>query len=180
MPRKFFKRIMPGHHTVRDHRHLQVFGKLLHDPNVFHLNRRSVAGAFAVGLFVAFIPIPFQMVLAAMLAILVRVNLPLSVALVWVTNPLTMPPMYYVSYKLGAWLLGIQPKPFQFELSFQWLTGELVEIWQPFLLGCLVAGLIAGMLGYLTIRLFWRWRVVCSYRARRHRRPAAKAENTLE
>ncbi|NIP74298.1 MAG: DUF2062 domain-containing protein [Gammaproteobacteria bacterium] len=178
MPRKFFKRMMPDHRKVRDHRHLQVFGRLLHDPNLFHLNRRSVAGAFAVGLFVAFIPVPFQMVLAAMLAIFARVNLPLSVALVWVTNPLTMPPLYYVSYKLGAWLLGTPPRPFRFELSFQWLTSELIEVWQPFLLGCFVAGLIAGVLGYFAVRLFWRWQVIYSYRTRRQRRPAAKVENT--
>lgn len=170
MPRKFFKRVLPDHRRIRDHKHLQVLGKLLHDPNLFHLNRRSVAGGVAIGLFVAFIPIPFQMLLAAALAMIARVNLPLSVLLVWITNPLTMPPMYYGSYKLGAWLLGTAPKKFHFELSFDWLTNELAHIWQPFLLGCFVAGLIAALLGYLVTRILWRWHLVRAYQARKHQR----------
>ncbi|MBA1330154.1 ATP-binding protein, partial [Candidatus Endoriftia persephone str. Guaymas] len=94
MPKHLIKRLTPDHEMIRNHRHLQCFGKLLHDANLWHLNRRSAAGAFAVGLFMAFIPVPFQMILAAGAAILFRVNLPLSVALVWVTNPITIPPIF--------------------------------------------------------------------------------------
>ena len=39
---------MPDHKLIREHKHLRIFGSMLHDPNLFHLNRRSVAGAFAV------------------------------------------------------------------------------------------------------------------------------------
>ena len=173
MPRKFLKKIMPDHHRIRSHKRLQVFGTLLHDPNLWHLNRRSVAGAFAVGLFMAFVPLPFQMLLAAAVAVLVRVNLPLSVALVWVTNPLTMPPMFFAAYKLGAWLMGERVQHVQFEPSVAWLMGEVGATWQPFLLGCFVAGAVSALIGYVTIRLLWRWHIVRAHHQRR-RRDAAR------
>ena len=105
MPKKFIKRHAPDKEAIRDHKYMRIFGKLLYDPNLWHLNRRSVSGAFAVGLFWAFIPIPFQMVTAAATAIPARVNLPISVALVWITNPITMPPMFYSTYRVGTWIL---------------------------------------------------------------------------
>jgi uncharacterized protein (DUF2062 family) len=111
------------------HRHLKILGPLIHDPNLLHLNRRSVSGAVSVGLFIAFIPVPFQMLLAAITSIFVRVNLPISVGLVWVSNPLTMPPLFYFAYKLGAWILHAPPQHFTFELSFDWLSQSLGMIW---------------------------------------------------
>jgi uncharacterized protein (DUF2062 family) len=172
MPKKLIKQFMPDHTKIRDHQHLRFFGSLLHDPNLWHMNRRSASGAFAVGLFMAFVPVPFQMLLAAAGAILFRVNLPLSVALVWITNPLTIPPMFYFSYRLGVWLLGAPTgqESFNFELSYDWLVNGLGAIWEPFLLGCFVAGSISALTGYLTIRGLWRLHLVRHYKARKERR----------
>jgi uncharacterized protein (DUF2062 family) len=173
MPKKFIKRFMPEHKVIREHKHLRIFGSLLHDPNLFHLNRRSVAGAFAVGLFCAWVPTPFQMVLAAALAIPLRVNLPISVALVWISNPLTMPPLFYFAYTLGTWILGIPERNFHFEMSFEWLGSGLEAIWQPFLLGCLVMGISSSLLGYLGMRLLWRISIIRKIRKKnlRHYKP---------
>ena len=74
------------------------------------------------------------MVLAAGLAILVRVNLPISVALVWVTNPLTMPPMFYFAYYVGVHLLGMPPVDFELSFSWEWLRSVMSTIGTPFLL----------------------------------------------
>ncbi|GAB6042194.1 DUF2062 domain-containing protein [Endothiovibrio diazotrophicus] len=170
MPKQLIKRFMPDRETIRNHKHLRIFGTLLHDPNLFHLNRRSVAGAFAVGLFNAFVPVPFQMVLAAAAAILFRVNLPISVALVWLTNPVTMPPVFYFAYRVGAWTLGRDVSgAFHFELSWEWLGGELAAIWQPFLLGCFICGAIAALAGYAAIRLAWRYHIVQRLKEKRQR-----------
>jgi uncharacterized protein (DUF2062 family) len=170
MPRRLIKRYMPDPETIRNHRHLRIFGTLLHDANLWHLNRHSVSTAFAIGLFWGFIPMPFQMIPAALLAIVFRANLPISVALVWVSNPVTMPPLFYFCYKVGTWILRLPPKPFHFELSWAWLGSGLLDIWQPFLLGCVVVGGIASLLGYVSMRTFWRWHVARNWQRRKERR----------
>jgi len=170
MPRNLIKRFLPNHEKVREHKHLQVFGDWLKSPNLWHLHRRSVAGAFFVGLFWAFVPFPFQMVGAAATAILFQVNLPISVALVWLTNPLTIPPMFYFAYLLGTWVLGIEATVTDFSLSVGWFESVFGEIWEPLLLGSLICGLTLGLLGYGGIRLFWRWRVVKAWRKRQAER----------
>ena len=146
-----------------------MFGRLLHDPNLWHLNRRSVSGAFAVGLFWAFIPVPMQMILSAATAIPARVNLPISVALVWITNPLTIPPMFYFSYLVGTWILGISPEQIEFELTVEYLTESMASIWLSLYLGSLVCAVIVATIGYFIMRGLWRLYVVRHIRKRRKR-----------
>lgn len=160
---------MPDHHRIRSHNHLKIFGKLIHDANLWHFNRRSVSGAFAVGFFCAFIPLPLQMVIAAGIAILVRVNLPISVSLVWLTNPLTMPPLFYATYKVGAFVLGQEAISSDYQLTAEWFTEQLDLIWQPFLLGCLICGIISALIAYSSIRLLWRLHIVRHIKERRRR-----------
>ena len=156
MPKKLIRKYLPDPHTIRDNRSLKIFGTLLHAPNLWHLNRRSVSAAFAVGLFFAWVPVPFQMALAAGTAIIVRSNLPISVALVWLSNPVTMPPLFYFAYKLGTWILGTPESDFHFELSFDWLMTGMLNIWQPFLVGCFTMGVLSSLSGFIGIRLLWR------------------------
>lgn len=169
MPKKLIKRWLPDHHTIKSNKHLQIFGDVLHDANLWHLNRRSVAKAFAIGLFFAFIPVPFQMVLAAGTAIFLSANLPLSIGLVWISNPLTIPPIFYACYKLGTVLMGIPPQEFHFELSFEWLTSSLSSVAGPFLLGCGVCAVFFSVLGFITINSVWRYSVAQSWKKRNKR-----------
>lgn len=170
MPRKTIKRLMPDHQKIKEHKHLRHLGSRLHDASLWHLNRRSASGAFAVGLFFAWMPVPMQMLLAALCAVYFRVNLPLSVVLVWISNPLTMPPMFYGAYLFGAKLLGVETQHFEFEISIQWLAQSVSTIGPPFLLGCVIFGAISSIVGYGTIRLLWRMSVVKEIKQRRARR----------
>jgi uncharacterized protein (DUF2062 family) len=111
------------------------------------LGRKNAARAAAVGLFCAWIPIPFQMILAASLAIFFSANIPLSVALVWLTNPITMPPLFYAAYRLGAWVLQMPVNNFAFELSFRWLA-------EVFNTTAINLGLKAYFLGTLAVGVF--------------------------
>jgi uncharacterized protein (DUF2062 family) len=175
MPKKFINRYMPDHNKIRTHKSLRIFGTLLHDPNLWHLNRRSVSAGIAIGLFVAFLPLPLHMLIAAALAIPLRANLPLAVAAVWINNPFTMVPLYYLGYHLGAVLMGSSAVPHTADLNpgIDWLFTEGWDILEPMLLGGLIVGLICALLGYVGVRLLWRWHVVHRLRARqrgvRHR-----------
>ena len=110
------------------------------------------------------IPVPFQMVLAAGAAILMHGNLPISVALVWLTNPVTMPPLIIFAYKLGNYILSMPDKPLKFELSMQWLLSLFEKSWEPVLLGCFICASISAIIGYVTIRIIWRYFTVKNWR----------------
>ncbi len=169
MPKKIIKRLMPDHQTIRNNKYLKIFGTLLHNANLWHLNRHSVAKAFAVGLFFAFIPVPFQMVLAAGIAIIVHANLPLSIALVWLTNPLTMPIIFYACYLVGSLVLAEPPQEFIFEASWQWVVDSLSTIGPAFLLGCGILAVVFSILGYFGIQALWRYSVIKAWKGRQHR-----------
>ena len=170
MPRKLLKRITPSAEFVRAHPSLQRFAHWLHDANLWHLNRYSVSVATFIGLFSAFIPLPSQMAIAALWAIWWRANLPISVALVWLTNPVTAPPVFYATYRFGNYMLHRPPRQIHFEPSFAWFVEQLGHIWQPLLLGSLCAGLGAGILGAVAVRILWRVQVAWRWKARRKAR----------
>ncbi len=97
MARNLLKRFIPTPAAIKSNPALHFLGDLLHDPNLFHLNRHSVSVAFFWGLFIALLPIPGQMPVAAGAALLLRCNLPITVALVWITNPFTMPFFFFLN-----------------------------------------------------------------------------------
>lgn len=171
---------MPSPQTIRDNRTLRVFGEWLHDPNLWHLNRRSAAGAIGVGMFAMWIPVPFQMVIAAAAAIVLKTNLPLSVATVWITNPITIPPMFFFAYILGTWVVGVPATEFNFELSMDWLLNELSEIWLPFLAGCFTLSVVSSIIGYFSIDWLWRHSVLSKRsNSLRSRKPGEASGDTL-
>ena len=87
-----------------------------------------------------------------------------------------MPPVFYFAYKLGTWILGTPLREgITFEVSLEWIMGELMVIWQPFLLGCLVLGAASAVLGNMIIRLMWRLHVVRYLRRKRLKRQQSVA-----
>lgn len=168
MPRKLIKRYMPDPNEVKNSRSLALFGSWLHEPNLWHLNRRSASYAVACGLFGAFLPIPGQMVIAGIMAILLRANLPVTIGLVWITNPVTIPPIFYACYRLGCYLLGVEPIGADIEFSLDWIKAELHNIWQPLVLGSMVSAITTSTLGFFLIRLIWRLQVANRWKKRKN------------
>lgn len=177
MPRRIFKRYMPSPERVKGSKSLRFLGTLIHDPNLWHLNRHSVARAMAIGLFWAMIPMPMQMLAAAAVAIPLRANLPISVGLVWLTNPLTMPVVFYATYRFGAWLMQIPTVHMPDHLSLEWMTTELVTLWKPLYLGSFVSAVCLSLLGYIAVILYWRWWVGRSWRKRLNKRNDQRRSN---
>jgi len=132
------------------------FRHLLHDHRLWAIRRRTVVPAFAIGVFIAFLPTPGHTLMGALLALAFRVNIPVAALATWVSNPVTMGPMYYFAYRLGRYLLGTPLQEFQFEMSWDWVTHTFLTIWQPMLLGCFILGVLAAVTSYITLDLFWR------------------------
>jgi hypothetical protein len=180
MPRETLKRFLPSPTRLRGIKSLRLLGEWIYEPNLWHINRHSTSLAFFVGLFVAFMPIPSQMVLASLLSIWLRCNLPIAVGLCWITNPVTIGPIFWFTYKLGALVLGESAQAQPFEISVEWLTNGLLLIWQPLLLGSVISGFFFGSLGYFTIQGIWRWNVLQRWEARSQRRLLAREKATRD
>jgi len=179
MPRKFFRKYLPSHESVRDNRHIARFGGFLRHPNLWHLNRHSVAGGVAVGMFSGLVPGPFQMLTAALLAVPLRVNLPVALATTLYTNPLTIGPLYVLAYLIGRLIMGgggaaLSPPP---ELQWSQLGASLdaflrwtLSMGTPLAVGLLALALGLAALGYACVQIGWRAYVIRAWRKRRQLR----------
>src|SRR5262245_7451842 len=107
MSRRFFRRFRARFDSVRENRHVARLGPWLQHQQLWNLNRRSVAGGVAAGLFTGLIPgsNPVQFTAAAIAAIMCRVNLPIAVLVTLYSNPFTIVPLYYAAFKLGQLVL---------------------------------------------------------------------------
>jgi hypothetical protein len=180
MPRKFFRKYLPSAASVRENRWVAVFGRLLHHPNLWHLNRDSVAGAVAIGLFAGLVPGPLQMLTALILAIPLRRNLPVALLVTLYTNPFTIVPLYLLAYAYGSLLLGLNhPRPpiAHFEMDWSHVFDSMarllewtVALGKPLAVGLVALGLTLALVGYVAVRLAWRIYVVHAWRARQRKR----------
>jgi len=177
--KKILRGLLPEKHHVQQHHQLRLFSNLLHDPDIFHLTRRSVAGGTATGLFFAFMPVPGQTLLAVLVALWLRVNLPLAAVLTWITNPLTMPPIFYLAYRLGATILRHPVLPIHIEMSWEWFSGTLMDIWPSLLTGSLILAMSASLIGYVLVMQLWRMAVVQKWEKRKSLRKACKDKDLL-
>lgn len=159
MDRRFFKRLIPPPDQLRRFRALRFLGGLLHEPNLWHINRHSVSRAILLGVFWCLVPIPFQSVPAAITAIWFNANLPLTLVTLWISNPVTMGPMLYAGYVVGILVLGSPEEATHFQLSWEWISNRLIEVGVPLYIGSLILGVVFSVTAYLVIQQLWRRRV---------------------
>lgn len=170
MPRRFFRKFTIKREKLRARWYLSPFTHLMHDPNLWGVRRRSVVPAFSLGIFVAFLPFPGHMIIAVLLALALRVNIPVAALSTWVINPVFMGPLYYFSYRVGCVLLRRTPHQFDFELSFDWLMNSFANTWEPLLLGCVLVSAISSLLGFVVLDLLWRASISGYLKKRRARK----------
>ncbi len=185
MAKKFIQRYLPHPDRIRHNPSLRWLGPTIHDPNLWRLNRRSVAGAVAVGAFFAFILPVAQFLAAGVSAIFLRVNLPVAVTSTLITNPFTFGPWYYLAYKIGALILGAPamdkaPEPASTAADGWWagvLAGfdHLLSLGPPLLIGLALLAVVSAIGGYVLVHLLWR---IPAYlrlrRSRMRRKPAGR------
>lgn len=179
VPRKYFRKFLPDHASIKQNRWIRPFGAWLHHPNLWHLHRRSVAGGVAVGMFCGLIPGPFQMLGAAVMSVLFRVNLPVALFTTFYTNPLTILPLYVVAYELGAFVTGhhngITPVHLALpEMDWtNWYTilpEWLLSLGKPFAIGLPLLAVLLAVAGYFAVRVLWYLMVMREWNKRAARR----------
>lgn len=175
--RKLLRHYLPDHQAIRCNRWLAPFSNTLLHPRLWHLNRRSAAGAVAVGLFCGLIPGPFQILGAVAGALFLRVNLPLAMLATFYTNPLTIVPLYIVAFGLGKLALGeigtgaefVAPPEYGADGLQAWLgalISWMIGLGAPLALGLVLLASLLALVGYAVMRLLWRIYLVQSWRRR--------------
>ena len=115
----------------------------------------------------ALLPVPGQTVIALLAALFLRVNLPIAAISTWITNPITIVPIFYWEYSLGTLILQMPPQPFEIDLSWDWVTNGFVSIWKPLMLGSFITATLVASMAYVGISVTWRWMVAYRFK-RRH------------
>ncbi len=150
----------------------RVFGEHLFREHLWVHDQRALAGGLALGLFVAFTPtIPLQMLLAAVGAYYFRFNLPIALAACWVTNPVTMGPIYLACWKLGRLVLEeviIIERLFDF-FSQTGRINSIVRQSAYLWTGSLIIATAVALLGYGLVWLTWNILAGMLARVRSHR-----------
>jgi uncharacterized protein (DUF2062 family) len=179
MPKQLLNRFLPTPEAVAKMPGIKYLGSHILAPQLWYINRRSISSAVFWGLLCAFFPVPMQMLVAAGVAIILGVNLPICVMMVWISNPLTIPPILVSAYWLGAHLLGEPMLSGQhilqlFSQLINWIIGngqnpfqqEMHSLLWPLIVGLLIEALLVSTIASISVRIIWRHYVIKKWRQR--------------
>lgn len=178
MPKQQLKAWLPTPEKLKQYRIISWLAPFLADPRLWHINRISLNRGVYVGVLCAFFPLPGQMLLAVIGAVIFRANVPMSIALTWLTNPLTTIPVFWVAYSVGATLLsepiiGLRTIGVILTDLTVWLFGSGTNPFhsqifslKAFGLGLLICGVMCSMLCGIIFRYMWRYRIIKDWKKR--------------
>ncbi len=149
MVRNFFKKLGKNK-TKFDH----ILNKYNLPTQYFNTNRKMIARGVFIGLFFAFIPMPLQMLAVIALTPFIQFNIFIAITMVWLSNPITMPFMYYFEYLTGNLLLGLESTN-NSTLSIEWFTNNFDTIFIPLYTGALFYSIFISSLLYYLITHLW-------------------------
>jgi len=180
--RHWLRNKLPDHQAVLANRWLRPFSNTLLHPALWHLNRRSAAGAVAAGLFCGLIPGPLQMPSAALCALIFRINLPLALFTTLYTNPLTIVPLYMLAYQIGRLVTGegagfTTPPEFDWHSIVDWermMLDWMLGLGKPLAVGLPLLAAILALAGYFIVKGAWRLYLIRAWRKRQKSRSGAK------
>ncbi len=148
MIRKIFK-------TKNRHEKIEQFIKKYKIPRQYlSVNRKSITRGIFIGLFWGFIPMPMQMLAVVAMTPFFRFNVPIAISMVWLSNPITMPFMYYMEYQTGNFILGREGLE-NIQLTLDWFSDNWDKIIVPLYVGTIPYSTIVSALIAYTINLLW-------------------------
>lgn len=154
------KALKQHYKKLENNKYIAKFGSFVHAKNLWTFNRHSIIWGITIGIMCAWIPMPFHTTIAIAFGILIDCNIPLITLSIWISNPFTMPFMYYIAYRLGEAIMHWPPSDHAFHPSIKDLVDALHTIWQPLLLGCAICSLCCGVIVYTLLNLCWNTKLV--------------------
>jgi uncharacterized protein (DUF2062 family) len=139
------------------------------------VNRRMITRGVAVGLFWGFIPMPMQMLAVMATTPFLRFNVPIAISMVWLSNPITMPPMYYMEYLTGNFLLGREGID-DIELTMSWFTENFDDILVPLYVGTAFYSIVVTGIVYVVLNRLWVNSVHSEKKERKYSRKKKKSK----
>jgi uncharacterized protein (DUF2062 family) len=133
------------------------------------VNRRMITRGVAIGLFWGFIPMPMQMLAVMATTPFIRFNVPIAISMVWLSNPFTMPPMYYMEYLTGNLILGREGIE-DIELTMSWFTEHFDDILVPLYVGTSFYSIVVTAIIYVILNRLWVKSVHSENKERRKKR----------
>jgi len=118
------------------------------------VNKKMISRGVFIGLFIAFIPMPMQMLAVIAFAPVGKFNIPVAIAMCWLSNPVTMPFIYYMEYLTGSFILGMDVLSVQ--LTLEWFNQNLKNIMIQLYFGAFIYSLISSLLAYYIINTHWK------------------------
>ena len=149
---KKFLRPLPRRSNVHRYPVLKWFSDTAYAKSyLWSFKGKPIQSALFWGIWISLLPIVgIQMIVVFFVSLLVRANLPIIVALQWISNPLTMGPIYFADYKIGMILLKLlgvdYPQNKLLSAKYDWShftykeLVRLIDTFPPMFLGGSVLG----------------------------------------
>ena len=144
--------------TLAKTKGLSIIQKKLMQKPLWRFSYPSVARALFIGMFWMMIPMPFQMIPAAMMCVMFRANIPLAMTCVWISNPFTWIPIYFSNYIFGTLLLNEKIDVIDSNSCANYVLNNIVDFWQPLYLGSIVGGFLLGLGCFIFVYILYFFR----------------------
>jgi uncharacterized protein (DUF2062 family) len=135
---------------------MRWFARHFLDKRVWKPTQHTFSGGVAVGMFITVQLLPIQMPAATILSAIFRVNIPIAIALCWLSNPFTLVFIAWLEYVIGKWFLAfyttVPTTPFPTHLPDSMVDAWIVlkEHAPVVLIGGIILGAIVAPISYLT------------------------------
>lgn len=161
--RSIFKtiRFLKHPRKLRDRPVMRWFARHFLDKQVWKPTQHTLSGGMAVGMFITLQLLPIQTPSAVILAAIFRVNIPIAIALCWLSNPFTIPFLAWLEYAVGKWFLAlyttVPATPFPKQLPDSMVDAWVVlrEHAPVMLMGGILVGAVGALISYVASWGVW-------------------------